>query len=376
MNKNNSKVEKVKFEGEDSLDSEDIQNKKDIYLNKTIKVEKDHFSIFEFHRRYNREQVIIDSDFQRNARWKDKQNCELIESILMGLPLPFLYLNEDRKGKKIVIDGRQRLTAIFEFLNNKYKLSNLTILDNLNGLVFDELEPKLKTIFEDYQLVAQVIKPPTSDRVKFDIFDRVNRGGTPLNKQEMRNALYQGKSTKLLNELSESQEFKNTTANSISSSAMKDKYLILRFLAFYLLQKKEFIDSKLEYKNDIDEFLGRVMENINSFEDEKIEELKNIFLTSMRNAFDIVGEDVFRLPTENSRKNPINMYLFEVLSYMFASKKFKNRVQLKKVEIGKRIYQIVLDNSNFLDSVTGSNRDSSIKIEKKFQIVKNELEKI
>ena len=90
-------------------------------------------------------------------------------------------------------------------------------------------------MIEDTQLAVQIIKHPTKDRVRFDIFDRVNRGGTPLNKQEMRNALYQGNSTKLLNRLSHMLSFKKATGNSISPIHMKDKYIILRALCFYLL---------------------------------------------------------------------------------------------------------------------------------------------
>lgn len=362
-------MEEIEFDGEESLnigESEEL-DKQNIYLNKTIKVEKEQFSIFEFHRRYKKEQVKLDPDFQRKDRWNEKQKCELIESILMGLPLPYFYFSEDREGKKIAIDGKQRLTAIFEFLENRFKLNNLQILNNLNGLAFDNLEPRLKTIFEDYQLVAQVIKPPTSDRVKFDIFDRVNRGGTQLNKQEMRNALYQGKSTKLLNELSEFEYFKKATAYSINSNTMKDRYLILRFLAFYLLNS----DKKLDYQSDVEKFLGETMELLNKLNDSEINYLREIFEISMKNAFEIVGEDVFRLPTENNRKNSVNMYIFEVLAYLFA-----HIESISDNSIVRDIYQKILHNSDFIDSVTGSNRNSSIKIDKKFKIIKDELEKI
>src|SRR5690606_16005748 len=132
--------------------------------------------------------------------------------------------------KLVVVDGRQRLTAFFQYLNEDYKLTDLRILKALNNKKFSDLEEKLQANLEDFQLIAQVIKPPTPDRIKFDIFDRVNRGGTPLNNQEMRNALYQGKSTKLLGSLSQKEVFKNVTNNSINSRRMKDRYLILRFI--------------------------------------------------------------------------------------------------------------------------------------------------
>src|SRR5699024_3620701 len=107
---------------------------------------------------------------------------------------------------------------------------------------------------EDTQLVVQIIKYPTKDRVRFDIFDRVNRGGTPLNKQEMRNALYQGNATKLLKRLAESESFLEATGSAISSKHMKDRYIILRALCFYLYWNKEMLDEKgknIEYRSDM-----------------------------------------------------------------------------------------------------------------------------
>ena len=77
----------------------------------------------------------------------------------------------------------------------------------------DPVYSRYATTIEDTQLVVQIIKYPTKDRVRFDIFDRVNRGGTPLNKQEMRNALYQGAATKLLKDLSEMDSFQKATGS-------------------------------------------------------------------------------------------------------------------------------------------------------------------
>lgn len=90
----------------------------------------------------------------------------------------------------------------------------------------------MQGIFEDYQLSFYIIQPPTPERVKYDIFDRVNRGGTRLTNQEMRNALYKGRSTVMLRELAVSSEFLKATGRGISSRRMKDQYIILRSIAF------------------------------------------------------------------------------------------------------------------------------------------------
>ena len=89
-----------------------------------------------------------------------------------------------------------------------------------------------------------MIKHPTPDRVRFDLFDRVNRGGTSLNKQEMRNALYQGNSTILLQRIAENESFKNATGYSVSNKRMKDTYIILRAIAFMLFFDDKLVDGK------------------------------------------------------------------------------------------------------------------------------------
>ncbi len=219
---------KEELEGEESLD---IEKNKEIYLKTEIKMSKVQYSIFEIKRKYERKiDFLIDPDFQRESVWeKNKQKSELIESILMGIPIQLIYFFETKEGVKEVVDGRQRITTIVDFLNNKFYLKDLKILGDLNGKRFNDLEPILQTKIEDYQLEGYVIQPPTPEKVKFDIFDRINRGGTKLNKQEIRNDLYQGNDTEILKELSSLKKLKKATGYSVKETRMKDRYIILRF---------------------------------------------------------------------------------------------------------------------------------------------------
>ena len=119
----------------------------------------------------------------------------------MGIPIPVFYVKERNDGVYVVVDGKQRLTTLFDFIDNKFALRNLSILTEYENVTFDSLSPLDQNKIEDCTLTINVIKPPTSDRVTFDLFDRVNRGGTRLNNQEMRNALYQGNATRLIDRL-------------------------------------------------------------------------------------------------------------------------------------------------------------------------------
>lgn len=311
-------MNQITQQNNDLEEENSLNNHVSDYPDISIKMTKDQLSVFELKRRYeNTKTIIMNPDFQLQANlWTDKQKSELIESILIGIPIPIIYLFENELGLKQVVDGRQRLSCIFDFINNEFTLNNLNLLTDLNAKLFEQLTPQFQAKIEDYQLLAYTIQYPTPEKVKFDIFDRVNRGGTKLNNQEMRNALYLGKVTKLLNRLAKSESFLLATGKAVDSKRMKDKYIILRFLGFFLLHTKQLGDIK--YKSDIDEFLAQVMNYINNhFTDEQIEQLDSMFQLAMQNCYKVLGEDAFRFNNPD-KKRPINMGLFETLSYMLS----------------------------------------------------------
>ena len=334
----NEQIEEQELEDYHTIEVEDEQEEKLDYPDLKIKIDKDQYSIYEMKRKYDRGKICMDPSFQRNFVWKNKQMSELIESVIIGIPLPLIYLAESQRGDLVVVDGRQRLTTFIKFLNDEFRLNGLRILKDINGCCFSDLEKekrysKYATSIEDFQLVVQVIKYPTPDKVRFDIFDRVNRGGTPLNKQEMRNALYQGQSTQMLKELSEGEAFLAATGGSISPKHMKDRYIILRALRFDLYQKRKLTDADgkiVEYRSDIEDFLGTGMEFLNRMPSEELRGLKEEFERTMWHIYHIIGDNAFRIPTEYERRRPISMTLFEALYYLF-----QPFVQIKEEDITK-----------------------------------------
>ena len=352
-----------------------------IYPTRNIKIDRVQFSIFELKRRFDRGNICLDPDFQRNEVWNTRQKSELIESVIMGIPLPLIYLAETMEGKLVIVDGRQRLTTFFRYLDNDFAISGLKIMTELNSCRFrdlenDEKKKKYAAEIEDFQLVIQIIKYPTPDRVRFDIFDRVNRGGTPLNNQEMRNALYQGPATRLLNELAASEDFKNATGHSIRTLHMKDKYIILRAISFYLWRKEQLKKKSGElviYRSDIEEFLGYAMEYFNWVEDDIRNDLKNLFLRVMKRCYSKLGEDAFRIPTDSGRRRPVSMTLFESLFYFVALLEGDGRVSINGIE--KKSVDEMLEDSVFLNALT-YNVDSAVHVDERFETVERKYEEI
>lgn len=340
------------------------QKEENIYPMNGIKVDKGFYTIFELKRRYDasRKRIILDSDFQREDVWGPERKAELVESVLMGLPLPIFYFTQDKYGMLIVVDGRQRLTTLFSYMDDKFALAGLTILPDLNKKKFSDLSPLLQGRLEDFQIQAHVIMPPTPDRIKFDIFDRVNRGGIRLNKQEMRNALYQGEATKLLNRLIKSTEFAEATDLAFKKETrMKDKYLLTRFIAFWLYREgriKEEGDKKYIYKNDIDEILGKGMDTLNHMSDKEIQSIEKFVLEILKKSHYYLGKDAFRLMI-GQRKTPINMNVFETVMYMLQYIPANNEEIRKNVKADTTLF---LKSDEFQENI-GNHRDSAVKLD-------------
>lgn len=328
------------FEGEETLNAGSASDDEQVYPLEKIRIEKGRMSLFEIKRRVERKDIQLDPNFQRQNVWYSKQKSELIESILMGIPIPVFYFFESKDAKIQIVDGRQRITTVIDFMNDKFKLGKLEKLnpnkknskDENNGKKFSDLDALLQRKIEDYQIDTYIIQPPTPEKIKFDIFDRVNRGGTSLNNQEMRNALYQGNATKLIDELSELDIFKDATGNSIESKRMKDRYIILRFIGFFLYRSHNL--GEIEYQGNIDEFLKQVMEFLNELNDydaELIRDIISAFTKSMSFAYKNYGTDIFRFDNKSGEnKRPINMALFESLAYLFVLCCDKNKIPSKE----------------------------------------------
>jgi len=283
-----------------------------------VRIAKEQSSVFELLRREGRGQLVLAPDFQRKIVWDRKHQSELIESILMGIPIPLIYLFEDENGVRQIIDGKQRISALKRYINNEYSLTDLSMLPDLRGKKFVEIPPLLQAKIEDCQLHSYVIQPPTPEYVKFNIFERVNRGGINLNKQEMRHALYQGKATLLIQFLAEHRSFKRATGDGVKSDRMRDRYLILRFVAFYLLMSGQL--PGVVFRSDIDAFLASAMKFINSKADEELlNKIKIVCITGMINIYSTLGTEAFRFASKSGvKRRPINMGLFEVLVMIFS----------------------------------------------------------
>lgn len=273
--------------------------------------------------RLRRGALHLSPDFQRLAGiWNDTRQSQLIESLLLKIPLPTFYaaeLGDDQESWEMV-DGIQRLTAIARFIEPGLVGKPPLVLQNLeylpfDGKTYDDLPGGLKTRLHETEFVVHLIGHGTPDQVKFNIFARINTGGMPLTFQELRHALIPGKARTLLAELAASPEFQEATRGSVSDARMSDREMVLRFLAFRLSDPSQYRGS------DLDEFLREAMVDINGLDDETIEALRQDFKHAMRAAQLVFGEHAFRKQSRGqTRRSPINKALFETVSVNLAAR--------------------------------------------------------
>jgi len=276
-----------------------------------IRVESKQMTIDLLLTRIQEGELDLTPDFQRKSGiWKEGAQSRLIESVLIRIPLPALYMDATNEDRWLVVDGLQRLTTLKRFvLDQDLRLKGLEFLTPYNGKAFDELPRHLKRRIKETQVTVFLIEKGTPESVKFNIFKRINTGGLPLSGQEIRHALNQGQVTRFLSRLAQSKEFLTATDYGIRDDRMADRECVLRFLAFILNPYDEY------RHNDLDTFLHEAMAEINNLPGTKLASLELKFCRSMSIAYRCFGKDAFRKIHPGQRgRSPINKALFETWS--------------------------------------------------------------
>jgi hypothetical protein len=271
--------------------------------------------------RLRNEMIDLAPDFQRRAGiWTDEKQSRLIESLLLRIPIPSFYAAEDKDGSWAIVDGIQRLTSIARFIDADavgrppLRLTGLEYLRNLEGADIGDLSGKLQIRLRETEVVVHVIRRGTPKPVMFNVFARLNTGGEPLTRQEIRHALIPGRARTFLKELAESDDFQQATNRSVVGDRMADREMVLRFLAFRLTSPEEY------RQGNFDGFLADAMHRINRLGPDGEQRLSDEFARAMDTARTVFGGHAFRkLRRGQQRKSPINKALFESVSVNLAA---------------------------------------------------------
>ncbi len=318
-------------------------------------------------------EIDLQPEFQRKAGiWTQGAQSRLIESLLMRIPIPALYIDGIDEDRWVVVDGLQRLYTLKRFvLDQELKLTGLEFLTHLTEYTYTGLPRHFQRRIQETQLTIYLISRGTPEEVKFTIFRRINTGGEPLSLQEIRHALNQGQATMLLEDLAQTQEFKEATAHSVSDERMNDCELVLRFLAFT-------IHHYSTYKpQDFDSFLNNAMKTINAYAETEIDNLKKQFKRAMRAAHRIFGENAFRKQyTEHDRRKPINKSLFESWSVNLNSLNDDQLdVIISRAQQVQQKFIVLMNDREFEMAISQSTGDVA-KIKRRFSRIEQLLQEV
>ncbi len=305
--------------------------------------------------------------YQRRARWDNVRRSRLIESFLINIPVPPVFLYENDFARYEVMDGQQRVTAIFDYFNNKFPLRQLEMLTSLNGKRFTDLPRQIRAGLERRSLSAIILlkesapSPEAIAQLRRHVFERLNTGGVRLNAQEVRNCVHAGKFNSLLLELSRHELF--TTMWNIPAfepdemtepsekllrnawyRSMRDVELVLRVFAL-----KDPCNVAGGMKRTLDDSMAKYSE----CSDSELTHLKNQFLLALRLAYVIGGNDTFRLPSVSSEPGRLSAPLFDgIMVALIRKLDQSDRIESCAAQI-RDMLQAELDNPEFYELVTG-----------------------
>lgn len=283
-------------------------------------------SFNELYDMYKNNELTISPDYQRLFRWEEEKQSRFVESLILEMPVPPIFVIETDDGVYELIDGLQRISSYLHFRGERLgeteddflELHGCDIVKDLNGLTFDNLPKALQIKIKRSFVRMEVIKKESEPSLKYHMFKRLNTGGEILSAQEIRNCtirLLGSKAIDFLEECSKNADFQSVI-NRVASDKRKTKYdqeLVLRFFTI-----KNDIEN---YRYPVTEYLTRYLEKITTeeiyFEYQKE---KNIFEETFKFINENGGEEVFSGRTANGTiKNEFVLYYFDGISISLAS---------------------------------------------------------
>lgn len=320
------------------------------YKPEDIRIDQKVISLFQIYRWIDQDILDLRPDFQRNFVWDIERKSLLIESLMLKIPIPAFYFDENEEGLKTVIDGMQRLSTVYDFLKDNFALKGLQYLVDCNGLKYSELEKKYRMRIEDTQLAVNILDAKCPSMVKFDVFRRINTGGVALNPQEVRNIMATPRTRKLLSDMAVCEEFVKGTRNRVNDMRMGAQELCLRFLAYYQLY-----DSKLEGFTDFKEMtqlLDAMILTINRMGSEELNNALLLFKKSMKLCTILFGAEAFSKPNTGSI---INRALFTSWSIVLVNKQYsEERLNEKKADAIRLFREKISSDAEYFNAISSS----------------------
>ena len=304
-------------------------------------------------------EIRLDPDYQRNYVWDNKKASMLIESIILNVPIPVIYVSQEEDDTWSVIDGLQRLYSLKRFFDGKFRLSGLEILSELNKGDINSLNLKALRILKNGLLRVIMITHDSNEEIKYDVFMRLNTGSVHLTEQELRNCLYRGSLNRLLKDMSLNEAWQNLLGLRSPHKRMVDRELALRFLCIsqgWDVGKQELSG----YKGRMKSFLNSFMKSNQNIDNKKYIELKQLFDNTIKKVVTIYEEDAFRRSSgDGVREKSINRALMDILM-LSSSQHSMEELLAKKEQINEKLQNLMAVDEKFRDSIKIGTSDKKV----------------
>jgi hypothetical protein len=334
-----------------------------------IRTDKLDMSFGELANLYENRELVIRPEYQRLFRWSATQKARFIESILLGFPTPAIFVAEDDKGIWELVDGLQRVSTVLEFMGvlkdtaGKAREASKLVgtgrrprLPSLEGLQFEDLPLQARLAIKRAGCRVEVIKTGSKPTMKYEVFERLNTGGSVLTEQEVRNCIFRATNPEFVDWIDSLAEFPpfrdGLCLSELQQNTMYDRGLVLRYLAMK--------NSYKEFDHDVEPFVTdyvrQVLEKEKAFETAREEE---IFKETFKHVDLALGEDAWRHCRDGQHKGGFSVYVFESVSVGVAIN--LNSVQkLSKQQLQERIVTFKQD-AEFTDN-TGAGANTKTKL--------------
>lgn len=336
---------------------------------RTVKTQNIEYDLETLVKKIDKRIIKLDPEYQRKHRWSEEMSSRLIESLILNIPVPTVYLSQDLDvddeeeniSRYSVIDGQQRLTAIYNFMKNNLVLEGMDVLEKLNGCYYRDLPSFLTRRLEERTVKCLRIDSTLDPQVKYDIFERLNSGAVRLEAQELRNAIYRGPFNTLIKELAKDLNFmilnqidpKKPNKNK-KVQKMEDVELVLRFFA---LQNNEYKDLKKGFKHFLSERMGK----LSQLSESEFSVYKNKFRKIMELIIKVFGQEAFaKYRPALDKQECVQMSKFNAAVYDALSIALVDKVDIEDpklpVDFRERFLSLFND-PQFFESISGSVND-------------------
>ncbi|TVR08352.1 MAG: DUF262 domain-containing protein [Salinarimonadaceae bacterium] len=342
---------------------------------RTVKTQNIEYDLETLIKRIDQGTIKLDPDYQRRHRWQNDVSSRLIESLLLNIPIPIIYISQDidvdDEGEEgaarfTVIDGQQRLTAIHTFMKGNLRLEGLDILEEINGFTYKQLPPFLTRRLEERTIKCLRIDSTIDEQVKYDIFERLNTGSIKLESQELRNATARGPFNDSIKNLATHTKFRKLLQipldypeRSVKVQKMEDVELVLRFFALKNGQFKEM-------KKGLRDFLTSRLSEFNELSGQEISAMEHDFIVYMEFIYHTLGEYAFAKyrvakGAPEKKVSSFNAAVFDAISVGTAEAFTVADIVSRADECAKKFdgYLAAFEDDEFFQSVSGATNDAS-----------------